>query len=74
MAIATCLTVEEVARHLTLGRLTLYQLARDGGIAAHKDGRVWRFDVEELDAWLKLGGISGTPKQGKTTVRKKDQL
>jgi len=26
---------------------------REGGIPAHKYGRVWRFDQEELDRWMK---------------------
>ena len=70
---ATWLTLEEAAKHLKLGKSTLYQLARDGGIPAHKYGRAWRFDVEELDMWLKSGGRPGTPKQGNTILQKKNQ-
>lgn len=33
--------------------LNIYDLARKGGVPAHKMGREWRFDAEELDAWLK---------------------
>jgi len=50
---ATWLTLEEAAKHLKIGKSSLYQLAREGGIPAHKYGRVWRFDQEELDAWMK---------------------
>ena len=49
----TWLTLEEGAKHLKLGKSTLYQLAREGDIPAHKYGRVWRFDQEELDQWMK---------------------
>jgi len=73
IAMATWLTLEEAAKHLKLGKSTLYQLARDGGIPAHKYGRAWRFDVEELDMWLKSGGRPGTPKQGNTILQKKNQ-
>jgi len=52
---ATWLTLEEAAMHLKIGKSSLYQLAREGGIPAHKYGRVWRFDVEELDQWMKQG-------------------
>ncbi|MBF0420139.1 MAG: helix-turn-helix domain-containing protein [Magnetococcales bacterium] len=47
------LTLEEAAQHLKIGKSTLYDLARKGGIPAHKIGREWRFDADELDAWLK---------------------
>jgi len=52
-SMATWLTLEEAAKHLKIGKSSLYQLAREGGIPAHKYGRVWRFDQEELDAWMK---------------------
>jgi len=47
------LTVEEAAKYLKMGKSTLYDLARKGNIHAHKMGREWRFDAEELDEWLK---------------------
>lgn len=53
---ATWLTLEEAAKHLKIGKSSLYQLAREGGIPAHKYGRVWRFDQEELDGWMKSSG------------------
>jgi len=48
---ATWLTLEEAAKHLTMGRSTLYKLANEGRIPAHKAGREWRFDAQELDEW-----------------------
>jgi len=52
---ATWLTLEEAAKHLKIGKSTLYRLAREGELPAHRMGRVWRFDAEELDKWLKTG-------------------
>ncbi len=52
---AIWLTLEEAAKHLKNGKSSLYQLAREDGIPAHKYGRVWRFDREELDGWVKQG-------------------
>ena len=52
-SMVTWLTLEEAAKHLKIGKSSLYQLAREGGIPAHKYGRVWRFDQEELDGWMK---------------------
>ena len=62
-SMATWLTLEEAAKHLKIGKSSLYQLAREGGIPAHKYGRVWRFDQEELDGWMKSSGDK-TPKIG----------
>jgi excisionase family DNA binding protein len=50
---ATWLTLEETAKYLKVGKTTLYNLAREGSIPAHKIGREWRFDAEEIDTWLK---------------------
>ncbi len=52
------LTLEEAAQYLKMGKSTLYDLARKGNIPAHKMGREWRFDAEELDEWLKAGKLS----------------
>ena len=52
---ATWLTHEEAARHPKTGKSSRYQPAREGGIPAHKYGRVWRFDQDELDGWMKQG-------------------
>jgi len=50
---ATWLTLEEAAKHLKIGKSTIYRLARSGGLPAHRVGRIWRFDAEELDEWMK---------------------
>jgi len=52
---ATWLTLEEAAKHLKIDKSTIYRLAREGDLPAHRMGRVWRFDAEELDQWLKTG-------------------
>jgi excisionase family DNA binding protein len=49
----TWLTLDEAAEYLKMGRSTLYRLAREGRMPAHKRGRVWRFDAAELDDWIK---------------------
>ena len=49
----TWLTFEEAAKYLKMGKSTIYKLASEGNIPVHRAGRVWRFDAEELDEWLK---------------------
>jgi excisionase family DNA binding protein len=53
----TWLTLEEAAKHLKIGKSTIYRLAREGDLPAHRMGRVWRFDAEELDAWVKSKNV-----------------
>jgi len=55
---ANWLTLKEAAQYLKMGKSTLYEFARKGNVPAHKIGRAWRFDTEELDGWLK--GKNGT--------------
>lgn len=47
------LTLKDAARYLKLGKSTIYKLARDRRIPAHKTGRHWRFDSDELDDWVR---------------------
>jgi excisionase family DNA binding protein len=53
MAMTNWLTLEEASQYLKMGKSTLYDLARKEKLPAHKMGREWRFDADELDRWLK---------------------
>jgi excisionase family DNA binding protein len=46
------MTIEQVARYLSLHELTVRRLARDGEIPAFKVGRQWRIKRELLDRWI----------------------
>ncbi len=46
-------TFDEVKRYLRLNRSTLYKFVQEGKIPAVKVGRQWRFDLSEIDGWLK---------------------
>ena len=52
---ATWITIDEIAEYLKVGKSTLYKLAQNGQIPAHKIGRTWRFDCNEIDAWIRGG-------------------
>ncbi len=52
------LTIEGAAKHLKMGRSTLYKLAQAKKMPAHKVGNAWRFDTAELDEWLKSGAAA----------------
>lgn len=46
------MTIEEVARYLSLHELTVRRLAREGGIPAFKVGRQWRVKRRILERWI----------------------
>ena len=46
------MTIEEVARYLSLHELTVRRLAREGEIPAFKVGRQWRIKRLILDRWI----------------------
>ncbi|MFQ5866762.1 MAG: response regulator [bacterium] len=48
----TILTITQVAEYLNVRKLTVYKLAREGGLPAFKVGGQWRFKKELLDKWI----------------------
>ena len=49
------LTIDELSAYLKMGRTKLYAMAQKGTIPGSKSGSQWRFDREEIDAWIKSG-------------------
>lgn len=47
--------MEEVADYLRIKPSTVYEWAKKGNIPAIKMGRLWRFGIEEIEAWVKNG-------------------
>jgi hypothetical protein len=68
------LTLEEAAEHLKMGRSTLYKLAQKGKMPGHKIGRAWRFDVAELDQWLKSGEAALNREPPKARERRTQEM
>jgi excisionase family DNA binding protein len=46
------LTIDEVANLLKIPRSSIYKLAQEGKIPAHKVGRHWRFHRGTLVRWI----------------------
>ncbi|MBC8444812.1 MAG: helix-turn-helix domain-containing protein [Chloroflexi bacterium] len=46
------MTIDDVAKYLSLHPLTVRRLAKDGEIPAFKVGRQWRVKRKLLDQWL----------------------
>lgn len=47
------LTVKEVAEYLKLSTDLIYKFAQQGKIPVSRIGNQWRFDREEIDAWVR---------------------
>jgi excisionase family DNA binding protein len=53
------MSLDEVARYLKLNRHTAYRLVKAGKLPAFKVGAQWRFDVEDVKAWLEANSNCG---------------
>jgi len=49
------LSVEEIAEHLGVTKDSVYRWIEKRGLPAHKVGKLWKFDKEEVDAWVRSG-------------------
>lgn len=50
------ISIEEAAEYMGVKVVTLRKWMRNGSdIPAHKIGKLWKFKVSELDAWVKSG-------------------
>ncbi len=52
------LSVEEIADYLGVKRDTLYKWITRRALPAHKAGRLWKFQRDEVDRWVRDGGVS----------------
>lgn len=52
------LSVDEIAQHLGVSKVSIYRWADAGEIPAHKVGRQWKFRMADEDAWVLSGEAS----------------
>jgi excisionase family DNA binding protein len=50
-------SVEDVAKHLGVVKDSIYRWIEHRGLPAHKIGRLWKFKLTEVDAWVRAGGV-----------------
>lgn len=47
------MTTKELADYLRLNEITICKYAAEGKIPGVRVGRIWRFDKEEIDRWIR---------------------
>ena len=50
--------VQEVAEHLGVNKDTVYKWIESRGLPAHRLGRLWKFKITQVDAWVEDGGAA----------------
>lgn len=53
----TYLTVDEVAKHARVSKMTIYRLVRDGELVSVRIGRSIRIRTDSVDAYLNQEGV-----------------
>lgn len=49
------LLVKDICKYLNVSDETIYKWIREGFIPAHRVGKRWMFDKDEIDCWVKSG-------------------
>ena len=57
------LSVDEIAGHLGIKRDTVYNWISERQMPGHKIGRLWKFNKQEVDAWVRGGGAEDKRRQ-----------
>ncbi len=55
------LSVEEIAAHLGVNRDTIYKWIERKQMPAHRLGRLLKFQVSEVNEWIRAGKAGGKP-------------
>lgn len=49
-------SVDDVARHLGVAKDSVYRWIEARDLPARKIGRLWKFRLSQVDAWVEAGG------------------
>ncbi|MFH1532780.1 MAG: helix-turn-helix domain-containing protein [Pseudomonadota bacterium] len=55
------MSVEDIAKHLGVAKDSVYRWIERRGLPAHKIGRLWKFNLKEVDDWVRAGGTAVAP-------------
>lgn len=51
-------SVDQIAEHLGVTRDSIYRWIDRKGLPAHRVGRLWKFQMSEVDDWVRAGGAN----------------
>lgn len=52
-------SMNEICKHLGISRDTVMKWIGNEDLPAHKIGRLWRFQIQEVDDWVRKKGNKG---------------
>ncbi|MFA5618210.1 MAG: helix-turn-helix domain-containing protein [Syntrophorhabdaceae bacterium] len=50
--------LNDIAKHLDVSRDTITKLIKEQNFPAHKVGNKYRFDIQEVDTWVKKNRVN----------------
>ena len=50
------ISIKEIAAHLGVSRDTVLNWIAKKDMPAHKVGKLWKFQISEVDEWIRSGG------------------
>lgn len=59
-------SVDDVAKHLGVVRESIYRWIENRGLPARRVGRLWKFRLSEVDAWVQRDAAAEKPRKGST--------
>ena len=58
VAVEPWVSVEQIAAHLGVTKDSVYRWIDKKGLPAHRMGRLWKFKISQVDAWVEAGGAA----------------
>lgn len=59
-------SVDDVAKHLGVVKESIYRWIESRGLPARRVGRLWKFRLSEVDAWVQRDAATDEPRKGST--------
>jgi excisionase family DNA binding protein len=60
-------SVDQIAEHLGVTRDSIYRWISRRGLPVHRVGRLWKFQLSEVDEWVRTGGANEDKKMNDST-------
>ena len=60
MSAEAWVSVDAVAKHLSVAKDSIYRWIEHKRLPAHRVGRLWKFKLSQIDEWVRAGGATST--------------